>query len=756
MVKYELGYNGKPFKGTINQPIAVDTETDILDDPKLINNLAIVSISDGERTILIRPQQLPIFIRDHPSEHFVFHNFSYDYWVIRNELEKISESFLIRLWDQRVNEGLNHDTMLLDGLLRLSQGKGETYEDGDSGFYLRGLGDISKDYAGIVLDKSDPFRKRYHEIIGKKFSEVKEDGFWSYAAKDSYATAKAWPKLYSLVSKQVERYSKAFGNSEDNLKRWKEYGLLTEQIQIKGHLALTAIERNGMPFSPVVAAEDERKWREKAKESIVKLNEMRPSFFKKKNGRFEYSKKSLTPSINQAELVLALSDAGLKIKEKVPGFMPPQSSGKLEGISKASDDWIPFQEYDPFLKEWIILGEAVKRLSFYDIFREKPKTLFSELEPDPEYRINSRINPLMKTGRTSYKSPNLQQMPRDPEFRSIFRTPKGKKFITVDYAFIELRTLAATCLHQVGFSTMAEVIKKGIDPHAYTASMIKGVPLEEFLSWKKNPLKADEFKKGRQAAKALNFGIPGGLGASKLVDYAAMTYGVFFTLKEAEEFKNKIIREVYPELNDKNGYLSDDTIRSIAINTGLSKGEVEITFPGDGEMRKWIGRVISKIAWGSTVKKNGDSYDPDFYDKCWDALQNIGVKAPLDGPLSDKSRKKLKLRTGDWELGKELTLGFALTLTGRVRSKIVYTESRNTPFQGLAADGAKLSLWELTQKGYKVCAFIHDEIVVEVDEADAERALKDIEETMNRNMEKVLGPDVPCGVEGIISDSWNK
>jgi hypothetical protein len=45
-----------------------------------------------------------------------------------------------------------------------------------------------------------------------------------------------------------------------------------------------------------------------------------------------------------------------------------------------------------------------------------------------------------------------------------------------------------------------------------------------------------------------------------------------------------------------------------------------------------------------------------------------------------------------------------------------FTQSCNTPFSGLAADGAKLALWNLTHVGFRVVAFVHDEIVLEIPE----------------------------------------
>ena len=54
-----------------------------------------------------------------------------------------------------------------------------------------------------------------------------------------------------------------------------------------------------------------------------------------------------------------------------------------------------------------------------------------------------------------------------------------------------------------------------------------------------------------------------------------------------------------------------------------------------------------------------------------------------------------------------------------------YTRARNTPFSGLAADGAKLALWNIQKLGYRIVAFIHDEMVVAIPESTHSR--KDIE-----------------------------
>jgi hypothetical protein len=53
------------------------------------------------------------------------------------------------------------------------------------------------------------------------------------------------------------------------------------------------------------------------------------------------------------------------------------------------------------------------------------------------------------------------------------------------------------------------------------------------------------------------------------------------------------------------------------------------------------------------------------------------------------------------------------TVTGRLRAHTSFCSSRNSLFQGAAADGAILALWQVWRKGYKLVDFVHDQLVVE-------------------------------------------
>src|SRR5919107_1607063 len=113
-------------------------------------------------------------------------------------------------------------------------------------------------------------------------------------------------------------------------------------------------------------------------------------------------------------------------------------------------------------------------------------------------------------------------------------------------------------------------------------------------------------------------------------------------------------------------------------------------------------------------------------------------------------RERLRMKRGETE---------TRTLTGRRRVGVTkFTEWVNAPVQGTGADGLKLALallWERRAEcpGAVPVACVHDEIVVECDEAGAEKVEAWLEKAMIDGMEEVLngpevgGPRVPVEVE---------
>ncbi|MEI6637532.1 MAG: hypothetical protein WCO99_13260, partial [Planctomycetota bacterium] len=97
-----------------------------------------------------------------------------------------------------------------------------------------------------------------------------------------------------------------------------------------------------------------------------------------------------------------------------------------------------------------------------------------------------------------------------------------------------------------------------------------------------------------------------------------------------------------------------------------------------------------------------------------------------------------------------------LSATGRIRAGARATASRNTIFQSVAADGGLLALWKLFRAGYRLVAFIHDEIVVEIPVgSDRDAHAADIARLMIEGMHEVI-PGMLVKVEAFVSPSFSK
>jgi DNA polymerase I len=132
-----------------------------------------------------------------------------------------------------------------------------------------------------------------------------------------------------------------------------------------------------------------------------------------------------------------------------------------------------------------------------------------------------------KSGRFSCSNPNLQQVPARGELgsfmRSIFIAPPGRILVGADYSQLELRVLAAVS----GDAAMTTAFQSGLDLHALTACAMIGIDIQDFDA--DNPT----HKAARASAKAVNFGIIYGCGATGLAAFARDAYGVVMTQVEA-------------------------------------------------------------------------------------------------------------------------------------------------------------------------------------------------------------------------------
>lgn len=124
---------------------------------------------------------------------------------------------------------------------------------------------------------------------------------------------------------------------------------------------------------------------------------------------------------------------------------------------------------------------------------------------------------LPATGRFSYASPNLQQVPRG-NHRHCFHLD-GYQIVKADYSGIELRMMA----HVAQDRAMIEAFKNDEDLHKITAQEVLHV--------------AEPTKNDRTLAKALNFGLLYGCGPDALREQLAANWGTILPLEKCAEMK---------------------------------------------------------------------------------------------------------------------------------------------------------------------------------------------------------------------------
>ena len=425
------------------------------------------------------------------------------------------------------------------------------------------------------------------------------------------------------------------------LKEVMPHELPTEPIHVKGFIALSDIGFQGM----LVDREEMEKKRE---EYTKELNEHNGTLalFGCHKGR-----KGID-SVKQR----ILHDIEERIGIKLP--RTPKAKTIQMGNRTTNMVYAAMNRDHPFLIANSAADHAGKMISTY----------LKESLISPDNRVHPIFEPLKETGRSSCRSPNIQNVPRKGGLRGVYVAPPGKVLVATDFNQAELCSLAETCFLTQGKSVMRDLINQGIDLHVWFGEILR-----ESTGGSK-----DDGIDYRSMAKPANFGLPGGLGAPTFQAFAR-GYGVELTIDQCEHMK-ELWKEVFPEMRD---YLSPQEDPHFTI-------EKEYLDP-EGIIRK----------------KKESAY-------------------------------------------------IARTVNGRVRRNATYCSACNYAFQGLVADGAKIALWYLYRRGFKVVNFVHDEAIVElwIDD-NLQQNIREIEALMIAGMKTVI-KHVAIRVESTMMRRWYK
>lgn len=724
-MKIELGGRTYPFRPwtpdlgqVFKRTFSFDCETTRIDEERHWITPAYVlgAAFDGKEGYFVPREHATAFWEAHEGVGVAFHNAAFDLDVLQLLASK-SDVYA------KVEADLVWDTWLLHRLYALATeghtagGKGEATLEACAERYL-GI-DLPKDVANA---KGEPVRTSYGQWLDKPFNKIPAV-YLEYLGKDVVATRQVYKELRRRIDEVLGDCRGVWGHVSDEWlhecrDRW---GPLTHHIQLRASIVLKEITRNGMHI--------DLERRDELVPALESQRDQAESRLREQGvlAKGEGSQKALQTKFQK--LAAQHPEVNFPKTDKGRFATSAEALHDLAGYVTFVDDLLKYRAVDKLLETFLSkLGRGV---------------------------VHSSFGVLARTGRTSsFGELNAQNLPKDDRIRNCFVPSKGRVFLDLDYSTIELAALAQACVSQFGLtSEMAARINAGDDLHQVFAGFVTRKSYEEVTDSE------------RARVKPINFGKPGGMGNPALQTYAKVTYGIEYTEHEVAELSEQWL-DLFPEMRE---FLKDtvNTPLELARALGLTLSD-HYEHTDDGRMIRHpenqgnahepnaiLGMMCLKVL-GRDHPRNakGKPYPPADLDYFWTKLGQLAEQLP------EKFAKAIRSRTPSKQLQRFVSSfvgrGGAFVLTGRLRAAASYTARHNTIFQGLTSDGAKIALWKVWRKGYKIANFIHDQILVEVPAADDLKAHAErIKKLMVKGMKEVL-PDVTVDVKYAATDRWRK
>ena len=312
---------------------------------------------------------------------------------------------------------------------------------------------------------------------------------------------------------------------------------------------------------------------------------------------------------------------------------------------------------------------------------------------DKESRLHTTYRQdVAATGRLSSTDPNLQNIPVRSEIgrkiREAFVPSKGNVFVSADYSQFELRLAAILA----GDKQMIEDFNSDIDIHAKTASDVYGIPLEQVT------------KSQRRDAKVINFGVLYGMSPHGLSAATGMSF------HDAKLFIDNYFQLRAP-------------IRKY-IDATIAKAKT------DGYVATYFGRR----------RPTPDVMSSNFMVR--QGAERAAANMPIQGTEADLM--KLAMLEVEKKLSAPRSAASSAPVRGHAVSNSAPLRASQSP-SSLSAD--TISEAHDEPLGYQVLQ-IHDSILVECPEANAEKVselLRDTMENIYPELKIKLKVDVSVG-----------
>lgn len=381
--------------------------------------------------------------------------------------------------------------------------------------YCKNLGDYDKP----LVEFRNTYCKRFKiKQMDFTYDLIPFDIISEYAAMDTAATIELFNKFQPIIDKSPK------------LKK------VYKDILIPGMRFLKEVEDNGVPFD----LERLHKGQEKMSAQIQKQQEALYSF--DEVHKFEENQGKLFNANSPIQLRILLFD--------IVGLTPVP--GKKTGTGAISTD----AEVLGILAKEHPLPEAIlgirKASKIKNTYLDK---IIPALDVDKRLRTGFNLTSTTSGRLSSSGKLNMQQLPRDNKIvKSCIKARPGYKIVSQDLATAEMYVAAILS----GDRVLQDVFISGGDFHSSMAHRIFQLPCAVADVAKK-------FKKRRQAAKAISFGILYGSGPQKVAETAGISmeeakdaikdyFETFHKLKQWLDTSQKYIKQnqfIYSALGRK-------------------------------------------------------------------------------------------------------------------------------------------------------------------------------------------------------------
>lgn len=475
------------------------------------------------------------------------------------------------------------------------------------------------------------------------------------------------------------------------------------------------------------------------------------------------------------------------------------------------------------------LGDVVAEFKSLTELKHIEKMISNYIEPYEGRTVHPSFVTLVTTGRTGCRSPNTQNIPRKDEdradegFRTMFEARPGTVLGTSDYSQLELCTLAATfrTMFPNIRSTLGDAIDKGMDVHCITGGMIAGLSYEQMMAGKKTDKRIKDYRQGAKACIAKGSPV--------------------LTLNGKKPIESVTVDD---KIWDGMAWVKHDGVVYKGVKTVIADDGGNVAFTPDhllyvgDETISWGDAIIAPHALLERAAKDGRPEWFDFEEACgrfvlgsmfvtevYDIVNagprhrfqcgpfivsncNFGLPGGLGAGTfvsyaEDQYNVKISMKDAwsyihgwkrTWPEIPNVYLKYAsdqtsashtgtftsYTITGRPKALCYYCDGSNYPFQGLAADGAKASLWALWKEAMlgffwgnnagsgfglefrdsplnqsRLVNFVHDEVICEHPKGEqGKAALKRQDEIMVAEMTRICANKITIRVESALSDAW--